>query len=262
LLKQKSEAFKCFKKFHKSVTTLHSRPIKSITTNGGGKFNSLEFKQFLESYGITSNITAPYTKRGNCTTTEKAGTLLKQANLPLRLWGHAVETAVFLENITPTKKNNWVSAYELWFSCPFNKSCLCSFGCRAFVNLPKSKRESKFSKTERKGIMIGYQLGMHNWRILREDESVELSHDVTLDKTLYPGISNLNPAGLQSPPRSFWRNSPQRRNLILMIRLVSLHAAASLMTWIWLSNSSLFILLLCQWIVPLSMTLVSVKLTV
>jgi hypothetical protein len=48
--------------------------------------------------------------------------------------------------------------------------------------------------------MVGYQLGMHNWRILREEETVELSHDVTFDKTLYPGISTLDPAGLQSPP--------------------------------------------------------------
>jgi transposase InsO family protein len=207
LLRRKSKALDCFKKFHRSVTTLHSRPIKSVTTDGGGEFNSIEFKEFLESNGISSNITAPYTpqqnpvaERGNRTTTEKARTLLKQANLPLQMWGYAVEAAVFLESFTPTKKSEWVSAYELWFFWPFNQSRLRPFGCWAFINLPKAKRQSKFSDTAQKGVMVGYQLGMHNWRILREDKKVELSHDVTFDKTLYPGISTLDPAGLQTPP--------------------------------------------------------------
>ncbi|PLW27210.1 hypothetical protein PCANC_27726 [Puccinia coronata f. sp. avenae] len=209
LLRRKSEAFECFKKFHKSVTTLHSCPIKRITTDGGGEFNLIEFKEFLESNGIASNITAPYTsqqnlvaKRGNYITAKKARTLLKQANLPLWMWGYAVEAAVFLENVTPTRKNDWVSVYELWFFRPFDQSHLRPFGCRAFINLPKAKQQLKFLDTARKGIMVGYQLGMHNWRILREDKKVELSHDVTFDKTFYPGISTLDSAGLQSPPSS------------------------------------------------------------
>jgi hypothetical protein len=48
--------------------------------------------------------------------------------------------------------------------------------------------------------MLGYQLGMHNWRILREDERVELSHNITFDESLYPGISTFDPAGLLNPP--------------------------------------------------------------
>ena len=51
--------------------------------------------------------------------------------------------------------------------------------------------------------MVGYQLGLHNWRILREDMSVELSHDVTFDKNLYPGISPHDPAGLIAPLEPF-----------------------------------------------------------
>ncbi|PLW36280.1 hypothetical protein PCANC_19867 [Puccinia coronata f. sp. avenae] len=54
-----------------------------------------------------------------------------------------------------------------------------------------------------KGVRIGYQLGLHNWRILREDMSVESSHDVTFEETLYPGISSHDPAGLIAPPEAF-----------------------------------------------------------
>jgi hypothetical protein len=208
LLRKKLEAFEHFQKFHSHVTSLHSCPIKNITTNSGGEFNSLKFKEFLASKGIMSHITAPYTpqqnpiaKRGNCTTTEKARTMLKQANLPLSLWGYAVETAVFLENVTPTKRNSWEAAYHLWFHCPFDYLRLRPFGCRAYVNIPKSKRTSKFADTARKGILVGYnQLGMHNWRILREDGQMELSHNIKSNKALYQGISLFNPAGLLTPP--------------------------------------------------------------
>jgi hypothetical protein len=115
------------------------------------------------------------------------------------MWGHTVETAVFLENVTPTRKNDWSSAYELWFCRPFDVSRLCPFGCCAFVNIPKLQRQSKFSDTTKKGVMVGYQLGFHNWHILREEGKVELSHDITFDKTLYPGISIPDPAGLITP---------------------------------------------------------------
>jgi hypothetical protein len=97
------EAFEHFKAFYNSVTTLHSRPIKNITTDGRGEFNSNKFKEFLKLKGVTSNITSLYTPQqnpaaewGNCTTNKKACALLKQAKLPHCMWGHAVQTAVFL----------------------------------------------------------------------------------------------------------------------------------------------------------------------
>jgi hypothetical protein len=49
-------------------------------------------------------------KHGNHTMTEKAWTMLNQAKLPLKFWGHAFETAVFLKNLTPTCKKGWKSA--------------------------------------------------------------------------------------------------------------------------------------------------------
>ncbi|POW03335.1 hypothetical protein PSTT_11167 [Puccinia striiformis] len=181
----KSEAFECFKKYYQLVTVNQSRPIQNLVTDGGGEFNSNEFKAFLSSKGVSVHISAPYTpqqnpvaERGNRTTTEKARALLKQARLPHQFWGYAVDTAVFLENITPTRKNNWVSAYELWYKRP----------------------NSKFADTASKGIMIGYQPGMHNWRILVEGGRVELSHDVKFDEALYPGISVFSPAGRFHPP--------------------------------------------------------------
>jgi hypothetical protein len=207
LLKKKSDAFSCFQRYYAMVTVSQGRPIKNVVTDGGGNFNSNEFKQFLSDKGVTVHISAPYTpqqnpiaERGNCTTTEKARALLKQANVSHSLWGYAVKTAVFLENVTLTWKNDWVSSYEIWFKQPFKLSCLRPFGCCAFVNVIKSNRAAKFAEMAKKGIMVGYQLGMHNWHILTEEGHVELSHDVKFDKTLYPGISTSCPAGFIDPP--------------------------------------------------------------
>ncbi|PLW08754.1 hypothetical protein PCANC_21880 [Puccinia coronata f. sp. avenae] len=176
LLKKKSEAFSCFQQYYATVTVSQGRPIKNVVTDGGGEFNSNEFKQFLSDKGVTVHISAPYTpqqnpvaERGNRTTTEKARTLLKQAKLSHSLWGHAL-------------------------------SRLRPFGCRAFVNVIKANRTAKFSDTAKKGIMVGYQLGMHNWRILTEEGRVELSHDVKFDEAQYPGISTSRPAGFLDPP--------------------------------------------------------------
>jgi hypothetical protein len=93
------------------------RPIKNVVTDGGG-----EFKSSLADKGVVVHISAPYTpqqnpvaKRGHCKTTKKARTLLKKAKISNLFWGYAVEMAVFLENVTPTRKNRWLSLYELWF---------------------------------------------------------------------------------------------------------------------------------------------------
>jgi hypothetical protein len=48
--------------------------------------------------------------------------------------------------------------------------------------------------------MVGYQLGMHNWCILTEEGRVELSHNITFDEALYPGISTSCPAGFGDQP--------------------------------------------------------------
>jgi hypothetical protein len=78
-LRKKYKAFSCFQNYYLAVTVAHGCPIKNVVTNGGGKFNSNEFKQFLSDKGVTVHISAPYTpqqnpvaKSGNHTTTKKA----------------------------------------------------------------------------------------------------------------------------------------------------------------------------------------------
>ncbi|PLW17598.1 hypothetical protein PCASD_17644 [Puccinia coronata f. sp. avenae] len=199
ILLLKSQALEKFKSYCNEVQNVHSSKIKNVVTDGGGEFCSAEFEKFYAEQGIVHHITAPYTpqknsiaERGNRTTSEKARSLLKQANLPSSLWGEEVITAVFYENITPMKRLKWRSAYEVWFGKPFDYSRLHSFGCLAYVNIPKEKQKGKFGDTSKKGILMGYRQGIRNWRILTAGNRVKYSHDVIFNDSCFPGISPNN----------------------------------------------------------------------
>ncbi|POW23215.1 hypothetical protein PSHT_00424 [Puccinia striiformis] len=202
ILKSKSDAFSQFKEFYQLVTNLHSRNVINVVTDGSGEFCSNEFEAWFKEKGINHQITAPYTpqqnsiaERGNRTTSEKAQALLKQANLPSSIWGEAVSTAVFYENITPMRQLKWSTPHELWFGHRFDSSRLRVFGCKAYVNIPKERRVGKFGDTAKEGIFVGYQLGIPNWRVLTAGRRIEYSHDVIFDETAYPGISPSAQAG-------------------------------------------------------------------
>ena len=182
--------------YYHEVTNHHSSNIKTVIFDGGGEFNSTEFLDFLKSKGITVQVTAPYTpqqnavaERGNRSTSEKARCLLKQAKLPSEYWADAVSTAVLLENITPMRKLCWDAPHNKWFGSPFNINRLKPFGCLAYVNIPKQLRDGKFGDTAKRGILVGYQLGTHNWRVLLPGGKVERCHDVTFVETDFPGVS-------------------------------------------------------------------------
>ncbi|MBW0502460.1 hypothetical protein O181_042175 [Austropuccinia psidii MF-1] len=179
-------------------------PINVVMDNGG-EFISTRFKTFFQSHGIIPHYTAPYTpqqnpfaERGNRSTTEKARALLKHAELPDFLWGEAVVTAVFYENILPLKRKT-LAAYTLWHNRSFDYDRLRVFGCRAFVHIPREQRRGKFSDTSVAGILLGYQIGQKNWRVLLPNMSVKYSHDVVFHEDVFPGHAFFNLAPSMSP---------------------------------------------------------------
>jgi hypothetical protein len=209
LLSSKSQTFSFCMEYYKKVINHHSTNIQTVVFDGGGEFNSNQFMSFLKSKGITVQVTAPYTpqqnavaERANCTTSEKALCLLKQSHLPSKYWGEAVSTAVFLENITPVRKLKWKTPYQLWHSQPFDNTRLKPFGCVVSVNIPKSQCNGKFGDTSKKGLLVGYQHGTHNWHILLPGGKVERSHNVSFHVADFPGVSIFAPTNpsFQSNP--------------------------------------------------------------
>ena len=58
-MRHKSEAFDKFKEFKAEVENYRSRSIKSLRSDRGGEYLLVEFRQFLEDHGITSQLATP-----------------------------------------------------------------------------------------------------------------------------------------------------------------------------------------------------------
>ena len=61
LMKYKSEAFEKFKEFRQEVEKQLGKSIKTLRSDRGGEYLSLEFQGYLRDNGILSQRTPPYT---------------------------------------------------------------------------------------------------------------------------------------------------------------------------------------------------------
>eukprot|EP01018_Ginkgo_biloba_P039433 Gb_15074 [translate_table: standard] len=118
-LKQKSEAFKCFKHFKTMVEKKSGYYLKVLRTNRGGEFTSREFSDYCNNHGIKRQLTTTYTpqqngvaKRKNCTIMEIARSMLKSKNLPNDYCAEAVVTTVYILNHSPTKSMKNITPKE------------------------------------------------------------------------------------------------------------------------------------------------------
>ena len=64
-IKFKHEVFAEFKKFRIKAEKQSGQTLKILRTDGGGEYNSKEFKKFCEENGIEHEVVAPYTPQHN-----------------------------------------------------------------------------------------------------------------------------------------------------------------------------------------------------
>src|SRR5882724_6824131 len=65
LLKEKSQAQETFIEWQALVETKMGHKVKCFCTDGGGKFTSNEFEQYIHKQGIKHQLTAPFTSVQN-----------------------------------------------------------------------------------------------------------------------------------------------------------------------------------------------------
>lgn len=148
--------------------------------------------------------------------------MLKHANLPAELWAEAVTTAVYLENITPLASRQFKTAHELWYGTPPTYSHLRTFGCLVYVHICKERQNGKFSDAEKRGLIIGYQDGMKNYRIwLLNEKRIIYSHEVIFNESLFPfknqTISSFSDSDESNEPTSISTVTPSPDNDGLII---------------------------------------------
>jgi transposase InsO family protein len=139
LLKHKHEVFETFKVFKAEVELQLEKKIKALRSDRGGEYLNQDFKDFLTENGIVQNLTAPYTPQQNGVCERRNRTLLDMVqsmynltNLPLSFWDYALESAVRILNMVPTKKVD-KTPYEMWTGKDLNLSYLKVWGCEAYA---------------------------------------------------------------------------------------------------------------------------------
>ena len=90
LIKYKSEAFKKFKEYKNEVENQTGKSIKTLRSDRGCEYLSIEFTQFLKDYGIISQRIPPYipqvngvSKRRNHTLLDMVWSMMSFADLPI-----------------------------------------------------------------------------------------------------------------------------------------------------------------------------------
>lgn len=161
LLRQKSDAAACIKRFVAHMKTRFGRAPCVIRSDGGGEYVNQELKQFYEVEGIQAQFTAAYSpqqngiaERKNRSLQEMATCMLLDAGLAKRFWGEAVATAAYLQNRLPSRAVDR-TPYEIWFGQKPSLSNLKIFGSPAYVHIPDNKRSKLDSKAQRL-LFVGY----------------------------------------------------------------------------------------------------------
>lgn len=120
-MKNKSEAFSCFKRYKVLVENQLNKKIKILRSDNGREFCNKEFDDHLKNSGIIHQRSNPYTpeqnglaERFNRTVVEKARCLLFDAELDKQFWAEASNTAVYLQNRTVSSTLNGKTPFELW----------------------------------------------------------------------------------------------------------------------------------------------------
>ncbi|WJX11887.1 hypothetical protein P8452_02442 [Trifolium repens] len=171
-----------------SLITEDERWLWHYRTNGGGEYNSNDFKLFCEEKGIIHEVTAPYTpqhnglaERRNRTLLNMARCMLKSKELPKKLWGEAVNTAAYVLNRCPTKRLKDTTPEELWTGHKPSVKHLRIFGSLCFRHIPDEKRKKLDDKSEQL-ILVGYDATGAYKMYNPKNQKIVISRDVIVDE--------------------------------------------------------------------------------
>lgn len=184
-LKNKSEALEAFNRFKTFAETQTGKRIKTLRTDNTREYLSREFKNVLHKNGIAHQTTVPYNpqqnglaERANRSIIERARCLLIDANLPKEYWAEATATAVYLLNRCSTSILRGKSAEEFWTGKSPNVEHLRVFECKAWVHIPKEKRD-KWDPKANELTFVGYEEHTKGYRLIdTKTRKITISRDV------------------------------------------------------------------------------------
>ncbi|MBW0473092.1 hypothetical protein O181_012807 [Austropuccinia psidii MF-1] len=145
--------------------------VPNIISNNGSEFKNHKFLMFFQKEGISHLVTSAYTpqqnpiaERHNQATVNKARCLLEDSSLPLSCWDEAVNTAVYLENLTPKSAISFEEPFKRWHHRELSLNHLHPFGCQVIYY--NKYINGKVLDRGVKGTFLGYGEGHQSFQIL------------------------------------------------------------------------------------------------
>jgi len=118
-MKHKGEVFQHFLNFKTMVEKEKGVNIKCLRSDGGGKYFSNEFIEYLKEHGIQRTYSSSYSRQQNGVVERKnrhivkiTRAMLNKKNLPNYFWAEAVATIVYIMNRTPTARFHGMTPEE------------------------------------------------------------------------------------------------------------------------------------------------------
>jgi len=225
-LKMKDQVLQVFKELHASVERASGRKLKCLRIDNGGEYIG-PFAAYCKSHGIRHEKVPPKTpqmngvaERMNRMIAEKVRSMLSQAKLPKSFWGEAVRTAIDLINLSPSRPLNGEIPDEVWYGKKASYGHLRTFGCRAFVHVPKDER-AKLNAKSKECIYLGSPRDELGFRLCDPaTKKMVRSRDVVFyeDQTIHdiqskkPKTIVVHNSGGEIPQMNYDRDQPAQPN--------------------------------------------------
>ena len=145
--------------------------LLKLRLDHGGEYMSSALRNFLSKNGIEHQKTVPHTPQQNGraehfnrTLLDKSEAMRQQACLLPTFWQDAIETSLHIYNQQPMCHLNWHSPIQLWNGTKPDVSYFRTFGCQAYVFIPKDSRANKLAPKSEDVMFIGYEPGTKGYR--------------------------------------------------------------------------------------------------
>ena len=171
ILKAKSEALDAFREIKTRLEKQSNSTIKVVKSDWGGEFNNSLFNTYLKKEGIIQQFSSPRTpeqngliERVNRTILETTRSLLYNSKVPFYLWAEAVNTAVYIYNITPHSSLQGKIPYKLINpNLKINYNFIKVWG--SIVYYKDKTQIKKLDPKAKKGILIGFN-NFNSYKVL------------------------------------------------------------------------------------------------
>jgi hypothetical protein len=178
---------------------IYGYEVKYLMTDDDALYRDAKVKKMLAEEKISKRTSVPYKHSSNGfiertmrTIIDKARTIMLVYNCPLKFWPEAIDTAVYLFNVTPMRVLGWETPYQRIFKKVPDISNLKPFYSPGLVYLSKDERNHALSKKALECRLLGYDKEAKNGYIVWVPElqrvkrtiNVRFKEDVDLTKDI------------------------------------------------------------------------------